>query len=100
MQRFRDFLITDRTAADVERLCLAGGFGAHLRARSAAAIGLIPPALLSKVEVVGNAAGMGALALFAPENQKRLGKLAADTTCLELSTDAYFKDAYVEEMLF
>ncbi len=91
---------TGRTAADVDRLCLAGGFGAHLRARSAAAIGLIPPALLSKVEVVGNAAGMGALALFASENQKRLGKLTADTACLELSTDAYFKDAYIEEMLF
>ncbi|MFQ8599340.1 MAG: ASKHA domain-containing protein [Oscillospiraceae bacterium] len=91
---------TGRTAADVDRLCLAGGFGAHLRAQSAAAIGLIPPALLSKVEVVGNAAGIGALALLHQENQKRLVQLAADTACLELSVDAYFKDAYMEEMLF
>ncbi len=46
--------------ADIAVLYLAGGFGQHIDLANAAAIGLIPQALIDKTEVIGNAALAGA----------------------------------------
>lgn len=46
--------------ADINRFCIAGAFGSHIRAESALFIGLIPDIPLEKVEFVGNTALSGA----------------------------------------
>ena len=87
-------------AADVEELALAGGFGTHLRARSAARIGLIPPELADRTTALGNAAGRGAVAALADEGRAALAAVAAACEYRELSGDAAFNDAYIEAMGF
>lgn len=82
-------------------LYLAGGFGNYIHLDTAAKIGLIPPALAQKAQPVGNAAGMGAvLLLLSAPLRADAEKLAAECSNLELSTDAFFMDAYVEQMMF
>lgn len=88
------------TAADVEELALAGGFGTHLRIESAARIGLIPPALAGRTTALGNAAGRGAVAALTDEGRADLAAIAAVCEYRELSGDAAFNNAYIEAMGF
>ena len=88
------------TAADVEELALAGGFGTHLRIESAARIGLIPPALAGRTTALGNAAGRGAVAALTDEGRADLAASAAVCEDRELSGDAAFNNAYIEAMGF
>lgn len=88
------------TADDVDELALAGGFGTRLRARSAARIGLIPPALAERTRPLGNAAGQGAVAALADEGRAALEAVARACEYRELSGDAAFNDAYIEAMGF
>ncbi|MFH2115915.1 MAG: ASKHA domain-containing protein [Spirochaetota bacterium] len=86
---------------EVESVFLAGGFGSYLRPESAAAIGLIPPLLLPKVQAVGNAAGHGAVRMLLFRNEgEALSSLAKAVRYLELSGSDYFRDRFVEELFF
>lgn len=49
------------TAAQVDRVCLAGGMGYYLAPEDAVAIGLIPKEFAGKTQAVGNSCLMGAL---------------------------------------
>lgn len=85
----------------VKSLYLAGGFGNYLDVKSAAVLGLIPPQLASKAETVGNAAGVGAaMVLLSTEKRQSAEGLAARAKTLELSTDAFFMETYMEQMMF
>jgi uncharacterized 2Fe-2S/4Fe-4S cluster protein (DUF4445 family) len=85
----------------VESVFLAGGFGSYLRPASAAAIGLIPPQLLPKVQAVGNAAGHGAVRMLLFKDEGRdLSSLATAVRYLELSGLDFFRDRFVEELFF
>lgn len=88
--------------SDVSRVALAGGFGAHINRRSACRIGLIPAELEDKIEVVGNTAGMGAVAyLMSASVRDRTSKINGPAShYLELSGNEFFMDAYVEQMMF
>ena len=84
----------------VERFAVAGGFGSYVSLDSAAAIGLIPPALRQRCHSIGNAALTGAAMLLC---DRRLMDTAADmarqATHAELAMDAYFADQYIEQMM-
>lgn len=86
---------------DVEELVVAGGFGRYLRVEAAGRIGLLPGELVPRVRGVGNGVLSGAAMLLL--NQELWGPseaLAADADTLELSTDSFFGETYVEGMLF
>lgn len=86
---------------DIETVFLAGGFGSYLRPESAAAIGLIPPALLDRVETVGNAAGHGAVRmLLFRDEMNAMSSLAKAVRYIELSGSDFFRDRFVEELFF
>ena len=54
-------LLMDKFGVDkVDRVVLAGAFGAHISAKHAMVLGMIPDAPLDKVTSAGNAAGTGA----------------------------------------
>lgn len=87
--------------SQVQRVCLAGGFGSHLRIDRAARIGLIPPGLADRVEVIGNAALDGAAHLLMNmSSRQRLDSLASCTTHVSLDGDPFFTLQFAEAMLF
>lgn len=88
-------------AQDIEAFYIAGGFGHSMDAESAAQIGLFPPALLSKVTVLGNGALAGAaMLLLRAEYRAEAQAVVALSEELALSTSEEFMDYYVEGMLF
>ena len=85
----------------VSCLYVAGGFGSHLDLQSAAAIGLLPQALVHRAVVLGNAALAGASELLLDQT------LLANTQAVvrrsqhvPLAGDPLFNDTYIENMLF
>ena len=91
----------DLPADGVEVLYTAGGFGSRLNGHNAAAIGLIPRDLATRIRPVGNAALDGAAQLLLDDSAcKRITALAANTRTIELASDPYFADLFIEEMNF
>ena len=86
---------------DVATLYLAGGFGKYIRKESAAAIGLLPPSMLGRIQSVGNTAGQGAVAaLLSGQARRELDALPDNCRYLELSGHKKFNDFYIECMMF
>ena len=93
---------TAKTAYDdVKHLYLAGGFGNYIDKTSAVKIGLLPKSLYERIEVLGNAAGKGAVLVLASEKERRKCEdLARRVRYVELSSSPEFQDAYIERMCF
>lgn len=85
---------------DIDRVPLAGGFGAHIKPASLASIGLIPSSLVQKIISLGNAAGTGAVAALMPEGRAALENIAAKCEYIELSTNSKFSSFYIEALGF
>ncbi len=86
------------TEKDIRHLYLAGGFGNYIDKKSACAIGLLPPELLSRVTPIGNAAGTGArLMLPGPERAEALRR---HMEYVELSGRKDFQELFSDKMLF
>lgn len=89
------------SVGDVDRLYLAGGFGAHLNPKSAAVIGMLPDCLKDKVQCVGNSSLAGAeLALLSHEKREELFKIKEKCRYLELSGSEAFNRLFPEHMMF
>jgi len=85
----------------VERVILTGGFGAYLDPAAAVRAGLLPAALGPAVEVVGNAAGLGAvMAATSVAHAERCAAIAARVSVMELSASTAFAEAFVDRMGF
>lgn len=85
----------------VKSFVIAGGFGSYLNVKSAAKIGLIPPALSPKAHIAGNAALSGAaMLLLNSDFIKKSEALAKSAVTIELSSNAEFMELYVENMMF
>ncbi|MBQ8953874.1 MAG: DUF4445 domain-containing protein, partial [Clostridia bacterium] len=86
---------------DVGTLYIAGGFGSHLNVASAAAIGLFPASLASRVKVLGNAALSGAAALLLDtEKQESTRAIAALARHVNLGGNPKFNEHYMDQMFF
>lgn len=92
---------TGRSAGDVERVYLAGGFGSRLLPASAAQAGLIPREWASRAEAAGNTSGEGArLCLLSPDSRRKAEELARRAQYVELSTEPDFQKRFVDAMTF
>jgi len=86
---------------DIDRVFVAGGFGAHIDRHSACEIGLLPPELEERIEFIGNAAGAGAICcLLSAEERAEIARIAERCEYIELSADDFFRDEYIEKMMF
>ena len=86
---------------DVGTLYIAGGFGSHLNVDSAAAIGLFPEALASRVKVLGNAALAGAAQLLLDtEKQENTRAIASLARHVNLGGNKKFNEHYMDQMFF
>ncbi|MBQ9684917.1 MAG: DUF4445 domain-containing protein [Oscillospiraceae bacterium] len=89
------------TVQDVGRLYLAGGFGSYMDVSSAAAIGMLPAALVQKTVLLGNASLTGArMALLDHTAREKLRAIQGACRYLELSGDADFSREFPDNMYF
>ena len=87
-------------AADLSRVCLAGGFGMHLNVAHAIAIGLLPGVREEQVRVVGNTSLAGALlALVDRTTLEEMENLRAQVEVIELNLTDGFEDRYTDHLM-
>lgn len=90
-----------RTFDDIDTLVLAGGFGSHMSAKSAVAIGMLPEALLERIVCVGNSSLVGAsMALLSGAKREELLAIQKQCKYLELSGNSAFNELFPEHMTF
>lgn len=88
-------------ADELSRVIIAGGFGSHLRAESLCRIGMLPISDSKKFEFIGNAAGMGAIAILLGKEPRESAKtICRKSEYTELSGSEYFMEKYIDEMMF
>lgn len=83
----------------IERVLIAGAFGAYIDITSAINIGLFPDLPPERFTQVGNAAGVGArMALISPAIRSRAAELATKCTHVELNSMPGFQKAFISRI--
>lgn len=90
-------LLMDEMKVDVvDRVVLAGAFGAHISSKHAMVVGMIPDVPLEKVISAGNAAGTGArIALCNIKSRAAIEKIVRQITKVETAIEPKFQDHFV-----
>ncbi|MEM6479960.1 MAG: ASKHA domain-containing protein, partial [Pseudomonadota bacterium] len=90
-------LLMDKVGVDhVDRVVLAGAFGAHISAKHAMVLGMIPDAPLEKVTSAGNAAGTGArIALLNREKRAEIENTVRQIEKIETAIEPRFQEHFV-----
>ena len=90
-------LLMDKRGVDtVDRVVLAGAFGAHISAKHAMVLGMIPDCPLDKVTSAGNAAGTGArIALLNRAARKQIETLVRKIEKVETAVEPRFQEHFV-----
>jgi uncharacterized 2Fe-2S/4Fe-4S cluster protein (DUF4445 family) len=90
-------LLMDKFGVDkVDRVVLAGAFGAHISPKHAMVLGMIPDAPLDKVTSAGNAAGTGArIALLNTAARAEIEKIVRDIHKIETAIEPRFQEHFV-----
>ncbi|OAA95043.1 ASKHA domain-containing protein [Clostridium coskatii] len=87
--------------SDIKEVILAGAFGNYMDPHSACTIGLIPPELENKIQLVGNAAGTGSmLALLSNDEYEHSNTIASKVTYIELGAQKDFNREFAHGMQF
>ena len=85
----------------IDEVLVAGAFGNYIRKASAIRIGLLPPVDAEGVDLVGNAAGVGArLALLDHEVMARGRELAARAEYVDLAVHPGYQAAFIAALAF
>jgi len=83
----------------VDRIRLAGAFGAHIDVRYAMVLGLIPECELDKVSSAGNAAGTGArITLLNRESREQIESQVRQVEKIETAVEPKFQEYFVASM--
>jgi uncharacterized 2Fe-2S/4Fe-4S cluster protein (DUF4445 family) len=90
-------LLMDKFGVDkVDRIVLAGAFGAHISPKHAMVLGMIPDCELDKVTSAGNAAGTGArIALLNTQARRDIEKTVRDIHKIETAIEPRFQEHFV-----
>ncbi|TMV08510.1 DUF4445 domain-containing protein [Ruegeria sediminis] len=90
-------LLMDEMNVDkVDRVVLAGAFGAHISTKHAMVLGMIPDAPLDKVSSAGNAAGTGArIALCNVASRAEIERVVREITKVETAIEPKFQEHFV-----
>ena len=97
-------LMADRLGikiGEIKKVLIAGAFGNYMDPHSACAIGMIPPQLEDRIEMIGNAAGEGSkIATLNFAEYRRAQKITEKVEFLELATHPDFQDTFVDNLMF
>jgi uncharacterized 2Fe-2S/4Fe-4S cluster protein (DUF4445 family) len=89
-------LMDERGVDKVDRVVLAGAFGAHISPLHAMVLGMIPDVPLDKVTSAGNAAGTGArLALCSRAARADVERMVRQITKVETAIEPRFQEHFV-----
>ncbi len=90
-------LLMDEMGVDtVDRVVLAGAFGAHISAKHAMVLGMIPDVPLDRVTSAGNAAGTGArIALCNISERLKIEKTVHQITKIETAIEPRFQEHFI-----
>ena len=89
-------LMDQRGVEKVDRVVLAGAFGAHISPKHAMVLGMIPDVPLDKVQSAGNAAGTGArIALCNIAARAEIERVVREITKIETAVEPKFQDHFV-----
>ncbi len=90
-------LLMDEMGVDkVDRVVLAGAFGAHISPKHAMVLGMIPDVPLDKVTSAGNAAGTGArIALCNINARAEIERVVGEITKVETAIEPKFQEHFV-----
>jgi uncharacterized 2Fe-2S/4Fe-4S cluster protein (DUF4445 family) len=90
-------LLMDKFGVDkVDRVVLAGAFGAHISPKHAMVLGMIPDAPLDKVTSAGNAAGTGArIALLNTDARAEIESIVRQIHKIETAIEPRFQEHFV-----
>ncbi len=90
-------LLMDKFGVDaVDRVVLAGAFGAHISPKHAMVLGMIPDAPLDKVTSAGNAAGTGArIALLNTSARREIEETVGAIHKIETAIEPRFQEHFV-----
>ncbi len=89
-------LMDERGVDTVDRVVLAGAFGAHISPKHAMVLGMIPDAPLEKVTSAGNAAGTGArIALCNRAARAEIETTVCQITKVETAIEPRFQEHFV-----
>jgi uncharacterized 2Fe-2S/4Fe-4S cluster protein (DUF4445 family) len=81
---------------DVDRVILAGAFGAHISPRHALILGMIPDCHEDKVTSAGNAAGSGArIALLSRTSRAEIARIVRRVEKIETAIEPRFQEHFV-----
>jgi len=98
-----ELLLRDRALHedDIERVVIAGAFGAYINVGSAITIGLLPGLPLDRFQQVGNAAGVGVRQILASRQRRARARDLAERCCyVELSTRDDFQKIFLHNIGF
>ncbi|MDQ7079118.1 MAG: ASKHA domain-containing protein [Paracoccaceae bacterium] len=90
-------LLMDKFGTDtVDRIVLAGAFGAHISPRHAMVLGMIPDCALERVSSAGNAAGTGArIALLNIDARREIEQVVRQIDKIETAIEPRFQEHFV-----
>ncbi len=90
-------LLMDKFDIDtVDRIVLAGAFGAHISPKHAMVLGMIPDCALEKVTSAGNAAGTGArIALLNTDARRDIERVVGEIIKIETAVEPRFQEHFV-----
>jgi len=89
-------LMDERGVDKVDRVVLAGAFGAHISPKHAMVLGMIPDVPLDKVTSAGNAAGTGArIALCNLAARREIERVVREITKVETAIEPKFQEHFV-----
>ncbi|SNR57698.1 ASKHA domain-containing protein [Puniceibacterium sediminis] len=89
-------LMDEMGVETVDRVVLAGAFGAHISAKHAVVLGMIPDVPLGKVTSAGNAAGTGArIALCNLGARAEIERVVRQITKVETAIEPRFQEHFV-----
>jgi len=92
-------LMDERGVETVDRVVLAGAFGAHISPLHALALGMIPDCPVEKVTAAGNAAGTGArIALLNAAARRETERLVTEIRKVETAIEPKFQQHFVAAM--
>ncbi len=92
-------LMDEMGIESVDRVTLAGAFGAHISPMHAMVLGMIPDCEVENVRSAGNAAGTGArIALLNAGKRTEIERVVRDVEKIETALAPKFQDHFIEAM--
>lgn len=86
---------------DPAQILVAGAFGSYIHKEDALTIGMFPDIGVSKLKIVGNAAGAGAiLALLDETYLEKARELARSTKIIDLASHPDFQEVFMNSLAF